>query len=114
MTAENALNAEPASFENSVLHHRLNHILTARRGVAARRRRERRYAGAVEIDREKEYVTEDTTHCIGSTIHGRCSGLGYFGDEFDHGALDLGEVGELLIHIVDGDMEGATLGFELL
>ena len=114
MTAENALNAEPASFENSVLHHRLNHILTARRGVAARRRRKRRYAGAVEIHREQKYMTEDTTHCIGSTIHGRCSGLDYFGDEFDHGALDLGEVGELLIHIVDGDMEGATLGFELL
>ena len=64
MTTENALDAEPASFENSVLHHRLNHILTARRGVAARRRRERRYAGAVEIHREKEYVTEDITHCI--------------------------------------------------
>ena len=36
------------------------------------------------------------------------------GDEFDHGTLYLREVGQFLIHIVDGDVEGSALGFELL
>lgn len=35
-------------------------------------------------------------------------------DELDHGALDLWEVGELFVHVIDGDVERASLGLELL
>ena len=62
VAAEDTLDAKPTAAENAVFHHCLNHILAASRSIAARRRREGRNAGTVEIDREKEYVTKPFLH----------------------------------------------------
>jgi len=35
-------------------------------------------------------------------------------DELDHGSLDLWEVGELFVHVIDGDVESPSLELELL
>ena len=60
-------------------------------------------------------MAKDLTHwgcdrpCMVDALWG-----GYLGDELDHGALNLRVVGELLVHVVDGDVERAALGLELL
>ena len=50
VAAEDTLDAEPGTFEDTVFEHRLHHILAARRRIAAGRRRQRRNEHPVEIN----------------------------------------------------------------
>ena len=52
VAAEDALDAEPGAFEDTVFEHRLHHILAAGRCISAGGRRQRRNEHPVEIDRQ--------------------------------------------------------------
>ena len=54
MAAQDALDAQPAAFEDTVFEHSLHHVLTAGRRVAAGRRGERRDKDPIEVDRDQE------------------------------------------------------------
>jgi hypothetical protein len=62
MTAHDALDAQPSTFDYSILHHRLYHVLTTSRSESATRRRQGRYARAVEIHGQKEYMSQPFFH----------------------------------------------------
>ena len=59
MAAEDAFDAKPSAFENTIFEHRLHHVLAARRRITARRGRQRRNEHPVEIDREEEDFAEE-------------------------------------------------------
>ena len=54
MTAEDAFDAEPAAFEDTVFEDRFYHVLAAGRGEATGRRCQRGDEGTIEIDGEEE------------------------------------------------------------
>ena len=71
MAAEDALDTQPSALEYAILHDRLNHVLAARGRVTARRRREGRNEGAVEIYRQEEYVAKQLAHGVAEISQGR-------------------------------------------
>ena len=60
MAAEDAFDAEPSAFEDSVFEYRFDHVLAASRCVAAGRRCERGYEDPIEIDREEENFSDES------------------------------------------------------
>ena len=59
MATEDTFDTEPPAFEGSVLEDRLHHVLTAGRRITARGRRQRRDKDPVEIDGEKEKLSDE-------------------------------------------------------
>ena len=60
MATEDTFDAEPSAFEGSVLEDRLHHVLAAGRRITARRRRQGRDKDPVEIDGEKEKLSDES------------------------------------------------------
>ena len=60
MTAADTFDAQPAAFEDAVFEHGLHHVLAARWGITAGRRRERRDENPVEIDGKKENFSNES------------------------------------------------------
>ena len=60
MAAEDAFDAKPSAFEDSVFEYCFNHVLAAGRSVATGRRCERGYEDAIRIDREEENVSNES------------------------------------------------------
>ena len=58
MAAQDALDAQPTAFEDTVFEYGFHHILAASRRVAAGRRCKRRDEHAVEIDRYQKQLTQ--------------------------------------------------------
>jgi len=64
MTAEDALDAEPTAFEDTVFEDRFNHVLTACRGIATGRRCKRRDENPIEIDGDEEDFSYENLPCL--------------------------------------------------
>ena len=60
MAAQDALDAQPAAFEDPVFEDGLHHILATGRGIAAGRRSQRRDEDPVEINGEKEKLSDES------------------------------------------------------
>lgn len=58
MAAEDAFDAKPSAFEDSVFEYRFDHVLAASRCVATGWRCERGDTDPIEIDREEEEFTD--------------------------------------------------------
>ena len=59
MATADALDTEPAAFENTMFEDRLDHVLAAGGCIAARGRRQRRDEDPVEIDRKEENFSNE-------------------------------------------------------
>ncbi len=59
MAAEDAFDAKPSAFEDSVFEYCFNHVLAAGRSVATGRRCERGYEDPIEIDRKEEELSDE-------------------------------------------------------
>ena len=59
MTAEDALDAQPAALENTVFEDGFDHVLAACGREAAGRRRQRRNEDAVKIHRQEEQFPDE-------------------------------------------------------
>ena len=83
MAAQDALDAQPAAFEDAVFEHGFHHILAARRRIAAGRRRERRDENPVEIDGQQKslahnyfpFIFFSALHTAFSMVAKDCSSL---------------------------------------
>ena len=64
VTTKDPFDAQPTTFENAVLENRLNHVLTAGRRVAARRRCKWRDKHPVEINRDEEDFSHKNLPCL--------------------------------------------------
>ena len=60
MATEDTFDAEPSAFEGSVLENRFHHVLAAGRRITARRRCQGRDKDPVEIDGEKEKLSDES------------------------------------------------------
>ena len=58
MATADALDTEPAAFENTMFEDRLDHVLAAGGCIAARGRRQRRDEDPVEIDRQEKNIAQ--------------------------------------------------------
>ena len=69
MAAQDALDAQPAAFEDTVFEDSFHHILTASRRIATGRRGKRRDKNPIKVHRYQEYLSYDCSDIFFSDLH---------------------------------------------